>query len=187
MSWFEEVADSPDLILNASGLQGFGKDRVSGRILGVMLIGDERDNNIDATGYGAAVSINGMEGDDTLIGTSFNDVILGAEGNDSVTGLAGNDVLVGAEGDDLLNGGGGSDTLAGDAGEDWLFGGADPDALLGGDDDDTLNGQSARDTLVGGAGTNIFDIATEIDERYTFNAAPLVAGMIPPVPRDMPE
>ena len=68
---------------------------------------------------GAAATIVGTPGDDSLIGTNGNDVIVGLEGNDRIEGGAGNDVLCGSEGDDTLIGGIGNDILRGGYGSDW--------------------------------------------------------------------
>jgi len=54
--------------------------------------------------------INGTAGDDVLQATSAT--------GDTLNGLAGNDVLIGANGGDLLNGGAGNDTMIGGEGAD---------------------------------------------------------------------
>lgn len=62
-----------------------------------------------------------IEGNDTIIGTSFIDVLDGGTGNDYLDGLGGNDVL---------NGGTGNDTLVGSLGNDTLTGGANADTFV---------------------------------------------------------
>jgi Ca2+-binding RTX toxin-like protein len=66
-------------------------------------------------------SIRGDLGNDTLIGSGFNDVITGGSGVDSLVGGAGNDVLTGGTGlgdgttdtsHDVMTGGSGSDIFA---------------------------------------------------------------------------
>ena len=54
--------------------------------------------------------LQGLEGNDTLIGGTLNDHLEGQQGNDTLTGLAGKDTLFGGQGDDLLEGGEGGDT-----------------------------------------------------------------------------
>jgi Ca2+-binding RTX toxin-like protein len=68
------------------------------------------------------VFYNGGDGNDTLVGTRFADVLVGGLGDDRITGGAGRDILIG---------GGGADRLAGGADDDVLIGGAtlySPDA-----------------------------------------------------------
>ena len=62
-----------------------------------------------------------IEGNDTIIGTSFIDVLDGGTGNDYLDGLGGNDAL---------NGGTGNDTLVGSLGNDTLTGGANADTFV---------------------------------------------------------
>jgi triacylglycerol lipase len=60
----------------------------------------------------------GRAGNDTLCGTTQQDVLHGGSGEDRLQGLAGNDRLFGAEGDDFLAGGRGNDQLIGGLGND---------------------------------------------------------------------
>jgi hypothetical protein len=97
----------------------------------------------------------GDSSDNTLTGTSANDVLVGGAGNDTLTGGAGNDVLIGGTGNDTLKGGVGSDILWGGAGNDTLTGGAGSSSEL------------ASDVLVwrlgdqGAAGTPAVDTITD--------------------------
>ncbi|MDA1012893.1 MAG: hypothetical protein O3A00_00400 [Planctomycetota bacterium] len=131
-------------------------------------------------GVGAAASIIGTLGDDTLsyLG-SGSAAISGMGGNDLIVvgGLAGDATLNGDGGNDsiayfgagssTIQGGAGNDTLAGGDQADRLYGGAmddtgDEDSLEnGGDDlldggigDDTLRGGVGNDQLVGGRGND---------------------------------
>ncbi|WP_342654390.1 putative Ig domain-containing protein [Pseudomonas sp. F3-2] len=54
----------------------------------------------------------------TIQGTDGNDTLLGSAGNEIIYGGAGNDVINGGAGDDTLVGGAGTDTLTGGAGAD---------------------------------------------------------------------
>jgi Ca2+-binding RTX toxin-like protein len=54
--------------------------------------------------------LQGLEGDDTLIGGTLNDHLEGQQGNDTLIGQAGQDTLFGGQGCDLLEGGEGGDT-----------------------------------------------------------------------------
>lgn len=134
--------------------------------------GDLTDDNITAIAFNGPVTLTGGFGNDTLIGTSFADLLIGGFGNDQLDGRVGNDILSGDEGNDILFGrtgndrliGGpgnddlqgfaGNDNLSGGPGEDVLRGGADNDVLDGGDDNDSLLGGFGVDVLTGGAGND---------------------------------
>ncbi|MGC4095942.1 MAG: calcium-binding protein [Nitrospira sp.] len=71
--------------------------------------------NTGGAGTDTLVSIedlNGSNFNDTLTGTSGNNVLKGRAGNDTLNGGAGNDKLLGEGGDDILNGGDGNDTAS---------------------------------------------------------------------------
>lgn len=87
----------------------------------------------------------GLGGNDTIVGSSENDI---ANGND------GKDILFGRDGNDNLQGGKGEDDVSGEGGRDILTGGADDDYIAGGDGDDVLNGGRGDDLLEGGAGND---------------------------------
>jgi len=83
-------------------------------------------NGIQRTATGLPSNAMGqlVLGDSTnnsLTGTSFQDVIYGGAGNDSLSGIDGNDELQGGTGNDSLNGGGGNDTMIGGAGDDTYY------------------------------------------------------------------
>jgi len=95
------------------------------------------------TCFGAAPTIVGTAGDDTLNGTSGNDVILGLGGNDTIDGLQGDDKICGGDGNDHLYGGSGADSLAGGNGSDLVDGGAGKDVVKGGSDQASTHSWSA--------------------------------------------
>src|SRR5258708_922079 len=74
----------------------------------------------------------------TLNGTNGNDTIIGTTDADTINGLGGNDFLAGDSGDDSIVGGAGNDTLYGDGGNDWLEGGAGNDSMSGGGGHDNI-------------------------------------------------
>jgi microcystin-dependent protein len=86
------------------------------------LTGNGNESNNYIVGYGADNhTINGLGGDDYLIGGSGKDTINGGTGNDYLNGRAGVDSLNGGEGNDVLDGSGDSisiDTFAGGIGDD---------------------------------------------------------------------
>ncbi|WP_122290019.1 calcium-binding protein [Pseudomonas savastanoi] len=96
--------------------------------------------------------LQGSDSDETLSGTSGNDVISAGAGDDTVNGGSGNDTLSGGAGADTLNGDAGNDLLQGGAGNDTLYGGDGNDVLDGGAGNDQLNGGDGDDTYLFGKG-----------------------------------
>lgn len=82
------------------------------------------------------MTINGGDGNDTLFGSRFDDLINGLDGNDlifdkgivSVPGTS--DAATGAEDDDFISGGDGNDTLVAGVGNDTLLGGLGADNFV---------------------------------------------------------
>ena len=127
--------------------------------------------------------------DDTITGDLQADEIQGYEGNDYwLNGLAGNDIVVGGHGNDVLAGGEGNDFIHGDyeIGSGWVrnedgtytytfaaqTGNSNDNAtlippealldtfndlLLGGDGDDIMLGSWGHDAVFGGAGNDIIN------------------------------
>ncbi|WP_304441806.1 calcium-binding protein, partial [Limnohabitans sp. JirII-31] len=104
------------------------------------------DYMVGFTNY--ASRINGLGGNDTLIGGNQDDVLDGGEGDDSLSGGYGNDTLMGGAGNDTLNAADGNDTLTGGAGNDSLSGDYGDDTLTGGEGNDYLSGGFGSDTYV---------------------------------------
>ena len=89
-------------------------------------------------GYAKKLAMLGLGGDDTLSSNVLAGMSLdGGEGNDSLVGGAGKETLLGSNGNDTLIGNGGDDSLTGGLGSDLLTGGLGNDALAG-DANDTL-------------------------------------------------
>lgn len=129
-----ESADA-NLTLSNTQLLGNGTDTLVGFELANLSAG-AGNNTLTATAFSGPVTLNGGEGNDTLLGaTSFVNVLNGGAGNDS------------------LKGGSVKDTLYGGSGNDSLLGMGDTDKLYGEDGEDTLIGGTGNDTLDGGAGT----------------------------------
>jgi len=99
-------------------------------------------DSVGDTGAGAAY----RSGDDTLTGTTGNDVIDGRAGNDTISGGDGNDVLLGGTGNDILNGGVGNDRLIGGSGTNTLNGGVGNDTYILVNTSDTMTENSAEGT-----------------------------------------
>lgn len=92
-------------------------------------------------------AIFGTDGDDTLWGRPWSNLIDGGDGDDTILGLGGNDNLDGGADDDLIFGGKHDDTIQGGLGDDLVIGGADIDRLDGG---------AGSDTVLGGAGSDSY-------------------------------
>ena len=73
------------------------------------------------------VTLVGVAGHDSIMGTKHDDKLYGGSGNDLLRGREGNDILYGGEGHDNLNGGIGNDELIGEANNDLLQGGSGSD------------------------------------------------------------
>lgn len=107
----------------------------------------------DATNFPVGVWM--LAGNDTVNGSTANDLVYGNEGEEVISGGLGNDSLLGGKGKDLLNGGEGNDSLSGGQDADALIGSAGNDILLGGRGNDWLFSGSGNDTLVGGLGRDL--------------------------------
>jgi Ca2+-binding RTX toxin-like protein len=177
-----EVADTDLTVTSISGrprITGNGTDTVFGAVTGVLLVGGDSGNVLNAALSPVRVTLRGGAGDDTLIGSAFSDTLDGGDGNDrvqqtvnrnqvltdtQVTGL-GTDRLISIEGGVLIGGAGnnrlsgvaftGSVTLIGEGGNDTLRGGSGNDVLDGGAGNDSLDGNGGNDTLRGGTGNDL--------------------------------
>jgi len=102
-------------------------------------------------------TINGTNGNDSLIGTDDADTISGRGGDDTLEGLQGADVMDGGDGDDRIDGGGGDDTIEGGRGADEISGRDGDDSIRGGGGNDSLAGGAGNDTIDGGANRDTID------------------------------
>lgn len=102
----------------------------------------------------AGASIPGSTGDDDIVGTGADEIVLGVQGDDIIALRGGDDVAAGGSGHDTLTGDAGSDLLAGGAGNDFLNGARDNDLLTGGFGDDHLVGRLGNDLLIDTAGSD---------------------------------
>jgi hypothetical protein len=138
------------------------------RIEGVVLIGSSGADSLDASGFTLfGVRLEGGDGDDTIQGTSLNDVIFAGSGADLVTANAGNDIVFGEAGDDLLIGNAGDDQLNGDDGNDRILGGSGVDTLSGGLGNDDIDGQGATGDVL---------LVTASGSSVTVSAGSIVHG-----------
>jgi Ca2+-binding RTX toxin-like protein len=122
---------------------GAGSDRLSylSHTAGVSVSLD------DKPGDGASGENDNAHSDiETLVGSTFDDVLVGNDGPQSLFGNAGIDRADGLGGDDVVNGGTGDDELYGGAGDDRLEGSAGGDYLEGGSGEDLFEGDNVCET-----------------------------------------
>ena len=120
---------------------------INGTVDNDRLFGRSVENNL----------IDGLDGNDTIVGGVEHDTILGNNGDDSLDGASGRDSVDGGNGDDFLDGSNGRDTLNGGNDNDTLRGAISSDSLLGGNGDDVIEeiiSDTGDDTLVGGQGSD---------------------------------
>ena len=127
------------------------------------------------TSWQPLCTIEGTDGDDTLVGTRGRDLICGGEGHDAIAGGPGmdlvfgggnNDDLYGGPDADVLSGGDGDDKVGGGSGRDWLADLLGLDVLLGHKGDDTMDAEdgSGGDKTLGAGGRDVCK-ADSGDER----------------------
>jgi Ca2+-binding RTX toxin-like protein len=106
---------------------------LSGLLLGLVV--DTPVVPLHAGATAAAATACPAEG---VVGTGL--VIQGTPGNDTLCGTTGDDVIYGGGGNDVITGGTGDDTIYGDDGNDTVVAGSGSDVVYGGAGDDAING-----------------------------------------------
>ncbi len=107
-----------------------------GNLDALVVNGRGGDDVIDASQLSAgqiSLTIDGGDGNDTVVGSAGADQLFGGTGNDVITGGAGNDTAFLGDGDDtfIWNPGDGSDTVEGQAGNDTLvFNGSNANEVM---------------------------------------------------------
>jgi Ca2+-binding RTX toxin-like protein len=124
-------------------------DRIDGLGGNDVLIGDM--GNDELFGGAGHNTIYGNGGNDYIVGGD-GDVLYGGDGNDTIYGNGTSDKIYGDNGDDYIYVWGGTNTLDGGAGTDRIEGGSGVDTISGGDGSDTINGNDGSDKINGGAG-----------------------------------
>lgn len=186
-----ESTDTLEII--ASGgtatLAGFSASGASIELIagnGQGLQGTENANTFDLSVISTPMNlafVDGLGGDDTLIGSQTTDLLRGGEGNDRLIGNLGFDLLEGGSGADYLDGGLHDDTLDGGPGVDTVLGGAGYDILRVRTDEaanDVMNGGENTDTVVNmGAAPVVlaaFHAGTSLLEGWVGNNQPIVGN-----------
>lgn len=93
------------------------------------LVGGPGNNVLDADTFLGAAFLDGLGGNDTLVGGFASSTLNGGTGNDSLVGGISDDTLNGGTGNDTLRGNGRDDLLIGSLGKDLIDGGSDTDRL----------------------------------------------------------
>ncbi|MFP6767199.1 MAG: Ig-like domain-containing protein, partial [Planctomycetaceae bacterium] len=165
-----------DFVLSDTSLTYGSTTNTLSNINRANIRGGASANVISARTFSGPVTLAGLAGADSIVGTEQNDRILGKEGVDTLLGLGGNDHIEGGDGDDAVDGGSGNDHINGNRGDDILLGfsgndtvlgGSGSDVVLGGTGDDTVNGQGNSDTVAGNDGVDkVVASVDEIDETF---------------------
>ncbi len=121
---------------------------------GARILGNAAANLIDlsAVALSNIALIEGLGGEDTIIGTAGDDTIAGGGGSDSLSGGAGNDVFLVAPGDarDTIDGGEGFDTILARGGNlilDWTLINSIEAVDAGGHANIRIGGTTGDDTI----------------------------------------
>jgi hypothetical protein len=119
--------------------------------------------------------LNGGNEDDTLYGTSSDDLLDGGEGNNTLYGNEGNNIFLAKAGNDVAYGGAGNDVFflgngnnsvyAGE-GKNRVVTGTGNDIIYAGAGDDTISTGAGDDLIYGGEGNNIISAGTGNDIAY---------------------
>ncbi len=155
------VGDNFANLVDLTGVtSGFGLQRAitAGDQRPVPTTLDEAKNLGTPSDFGVIVTT--LDGDDRVLGGSFNEWIDAGAGDDGVTVGDGNDDVVAGAGDDTVFGGVGEDRLNGGDGDDLILGGLGNDSLLGDTGSDVLVGGYGRDNIDGGNGNDLLIGAT---------------------------
>ncbi len=140
--------------------------------VGIVIPTPEDCDDIDFSGS----PIFGTAGNDTINGTSGNDLIFALEGNDRIDGKGGNDCIVAGEGNDKVRESSGQDVVFGNEGNDELDGGSGQDIVVGGDGNDKVEGGSDDDLVFGGLGEDKVYGGQGADEMYGGDNNDLMEG-----------
>jgi uncharacterized delta-60 repeat protein len=165
----------------AGGVGGFrvsaagGDDRIdlSAADFAATIDGDEGNDSI-VTGDGAD-RINCDDGDDTVDAGGGRDLVFGDDGHDSILAGAGDDRVYGEYGRDTIAGGDGNDNLFGghtyviEQGE-YTSGNDGDDSIFGDAGNDRCYGQFGNDSVAGGTGNdNLYGGHTYVIEPHVYN------------------
>jgi Ca2+-binding RTX toxin-like protein len=141
---------------------------------------DGGDGNDTIVGTGLSDKLSGGAGDDFISGQSGGDVISGGEGNDTIRGDLGNDRIDGGAGRDQIDGNEGNDTIDGGGANDDISGGFGDDLIMGGDGSDFLAGDQGKNRILGGNGIDTADYPVSKTRSIERETSPLYCGDVLP-------
>jgi Ca2+-binding RTX toxin-like protein len=143
----------PDFTAPNDNLTG-DPNQYSGGVPGSRILGGRGDDIIQLSEARDAM---GDQGDDSITGTSSNNLIMGGLGDDTIYGEGGEDLLFGDEGQDDIFAGAGNDEIRSGDGADYVFAGSDQDTVYGGAGGDFIDGGDGNDVLDGGADGDLME------------------------------
>jgi Ca2+-binding RTX toxin-like protein len=110
-----------DYLVKTDTYSGAGLTRTdsTGAIVAVVSTG-QQNYSWDSQGNLVADASGTLVIDNTIYASAGKDSINGLTGNDLLMGGAGQDSIDGGEGNDMIGGGAGADTIKGGAGDDWI-------------------------------------------------------------------
>ncbi len=147
-----------DTVNSKGSDEGFSLDMGESSI--EQAIGSKGDDELYASGLPEAARISGRGGDDTLIGSAFDDELYGGNGDDQIMGNAGNDRLDGGAGADKMLGGAGDDSFLDVTDADTIYGGAGHDVVDSKKSDQGFSldmGESSIEQAIGSKGDDNLD------------------------------
>ncbi|HZL38153.1 MAG TPA: right-handed parallel beta-helix repeat-containing protein, partial [Tepidisphaeraceae bacterium] len=136
-------------------------DPTTSHLLGTTLDGGDGNDTIIGTfapdsilgGAGNDVLL-GLSGNDTIVAGDGNDTVHAGKGNDSITVGNGNDAVDGQDGNNTVNSGSGNDTIGFGNGDNYVNGHGGTDVVIVGDGNNTVYGGAGNDTISAGNGNN---------------------------------
>ena len=139
-------AGNSNVTLSGSSVLGLGNDTLVS-IESFVIHGGPGAQTFDASGFNFGVEFDGEGGNDTLIGSAFNDTLTGGVGNVTFIGNGGNDLIEGGPGTNLIVASGDHNfTLT-------------PTLLSGGGQSSTISGIEQA-VITGGVSSNLIDVST---------------------------
>lgn len=123
-------------------------------------------------------SLTGTSGADMIDATHYQGTLNGLEGNDTILGGAGADTILGGTGDDSLTGGVGADILTGGAGADYFVFDPNGDSGAKSSTRDTITDfNSSENDKIELSGDGVYEFLGT--SGFTFSSQGIVAGDIP--------